>query len=459
MKESLPLKKQIAYAIGQLGWSTLINIVSLQLVYFYRPPDDSGIPLFITQVVFLAVLNVITLVAAAGRLWDAITDPFIASLSDRWPGAKGRRIPFLRFGAFPAAFFTVLMFVPIIPTVSGWNIAWLFLIQTLFYIFLTVYVTPYFALLPEMGHSATERLNLSTWISITYALGIMVASQVPLLANMVRGFGVPDKVTSIQVAIGLLSLLAMVFMLVPTFVLDERRYSEGKPSNTPLSKAMKRTFKNKNFIYYVTADFSYFMGITIIMTGLLYYITVLLGLEESLMGQLLPMMVIISFVFYPLVNFLAKKVGKKVLISGSFLFMSIIFFSVFFLGRFPIADSTQAYLLVIFYAIPISFLGILPNAVLADIAEHDALTSGIRQEGMFFAARTLMQKFGQTFGVLVFAALTSLGKDPGDDLGVRVSGLVGFALCFFAGTFFLKYNEKKVIHQTESLQSQAKSTD
>lgn len=450
--KKLPLRKQIGYSIGQLGWSILINIVSLQLVYFYIPPEGSGIKVFITQVVFLVVLNTLTLLAASGRLFDAITDPLIANLSDGWKGKKGRRIPFLMVGAFPAALFCTLMFVPIVNGQSGWNIVWLFFMQILFYLFLTVYVTPFFALLPELGHTANERLNLSTWISITYALGIMVAGVIPNIATALSGaLGITDKALSIQIAVAIVAFIAMLLMLVPVFSIDEKKYAEGKPSTTPLFEALRRTFKNKNFIYYVVADFTYFMGLTIVMTGLLYYITVLLGLEEALMGALLPIMIVVSFVFYPIVNILAKKFGKKILVTGSFFFMGAIFFFIYFMGRLPIPEIVQAYAVVILYAFPLAFLGVLPNAVLADIAEHDALKTGVRQEGMFFAARTLMQKFGQTFGVLTFAALTSLGKDPGNDFGIRLSGMVGFALCIFAGVYFLKYNEKKLLAETESM--------
>jgi GPH family glycoside/pentoside/hexuronide:cation symporter len=161
--------------------------------------------------------------------------------------------------------------------------------------------------------------------------------------------------------------------------------------------------------------------------------------------------VVISFLFYPVVNIVAKKTGKKILIVISFLFMSVIFLMNYFLGNLPIANDLQAYLLIIFYAIPLAFVGILPNAVLADIAEHDALKTGVKQEGMYFAARTLMQKFGQTFGVLVFAMLTSLGKDVGDDLGIRLSGVVGFILCAGAGLYFIKYNEKKLLAEIDEM--------
>jgi GPH family glycoside/pentoside/hexuronide:cation symporter len=63
-------------------------------------------------VTFLGVLNALTLIAASGRLLDAIADPWIASWSDRTTHRRGRRIPFLMFGALPAAVFLVLMFVP-----------------------------------------------------------------------------------------------------------------------------------------------------------------------------------------------------------------------------------------------------------------------------------------------------------------------------------------------------------
>lgn len=452
-KPTLPLSKQISYAVGQLGWSILVNLIGLMLVYFYLPPETAKLPFFITQVIFLGVLNVLTIVAASGRLVDALTDPLIASFSDRFTHKRGRRIPFMAVGALPAALFCFLIFVPPLQEMSGWNIVWLVVAQILFYVFLTLYVTPFFALLPELGHTADERLNLSTWISVTYALGIVLAAQTPLLADIMQeGLGLDSRVGAIQAAIGVMAVLALVFMAVPIFTIDERKYCEGKPSTVPLFTALKSTFQNANFRYYVVADFSYFMGLTIMNTGLLYYITVLLGLEEALVGMLLVVMVVVSFVFYPVVNVLAKKAGKRVLVIGSFLSMSVVFMGVYFFGRMPLDPTAQAYILVLFYAVPLSFLSVLPNAILADIAEHDALQSGERKEGMFFAARTLMQKFGQTFGILVFAMLTTFGKDPGDDLGIRLSGLAGFLLCLGAGLAFTRYNERKLMLETGQMQ-------
>ncbi len=446
--ETLPLGKQWTYATGQLGWSILANIVGINLVFFYLPPDTAELPTLVASTTFLGVLNAVVLIAASGRLLDAITDPLIASFSDRLRHSKGRRIPFMTWAAVPAALFLTLMFIPPVGEVSAWNIVWLVVVQALYYVALTAYVTPFFALLPELGHTARERLNLSTWISITFALGIILGGAVPIIAGILEGAGF-ERLRSFQVAIGGLAMLAVILMYVPVWTIDERRYAVAEPSSIKMGEAVRATFRNIHFRYYVVADFAYWTGLTIVQTGLLFYVTVLLLQSDDTASFLLIVLVLVSFVFYPdpVVNLLAKRLGKKPLMVASFLFMAVVFAGIWFLGRLELGELTQAYLLIILFGIPVAFLGVLPNAVLADIAEADADDTGEPKEGMFFAARTLMQKLGQTTGVVVFAMLTTFGSDVGDDLGIRLSGLVGCVLCVVAGIVFTRYNEAEVIRE------------
>lgn len=456
--EDLPLIKQIFYAIGQFGWSITINIIGIQLVYFYTPPENAGIPYFIPQIVFLGFLNLVSIIAASGRLFDAITDPIIAGLSDRSKHPKGRRIPFLQWGAVPTSIFCFLIFFPIIKEISYWNVVYILIVQALYFLFLTIYVTPYFALLAELGHNTNQRLNLSTYISITYALGIIIASQVPAIANTIKEIYGIDTVSSIQYAIGVLLILAVIFMLIPALTIEEKRYCKAEASDVSILESLKSTFKNKYFKYYVIADFSYFAALTIIMTGLLFYTTVLLfpidkTKGENIIGILLPVMILTSFILYPIVNILAKKFGKKNLVVISFGIMSFVFLNVYLLGeKFYnsfLSPEIQAFAIVILYSIPLSFVSILPNAILADIAEYDALETKTPKEAMYFAARTFLQKLGQTFGIFLFAILLLFGKDPGNDLGIRLSGIAGFILCFLATIIFTKYDEKSVLEKLE----------
>lgn len=457
----LPLSRQITYALGQYGWSTLINIINLQLVFFYLPPENAGIPQLIPTFTFLGILNLIAIAAASGRLFDAITDPLIASLSDRSKNPKGRRLPFMLKAAVPTALFSFLIFLPPDDTVTTANVIWLFVVQILFFLSLTFYVTPYFALIPEFGHTPVQKLNLSTYISVTYALGIMTAAQAPALANIFESsFGL-TTFKAIQYAVLGLAGFALVLMLLPSLTIKEKEYSSGEPSSIPMKEALLTAFKNRDFRSYVYADFTYFAALSVIMTGLLYYTTVLLFPEDEkkgkdMVGLLLTVMVVVSFIFYPLVNLLARKFGKKLLVLGAFLLYGLVFGVVYLLGTetlnsFLSADA-QAWLLILLASIPISALGILPNAILADIADHSALKTGRHTEGMFFAARTFMQKMGQTFGIFLFAVLTTFGRDPGDSFGIRLSGVAGLVLCVFAYLAFRNYREKTILKETEELQ-------
>ena len=44
-----------------------------------------------------------------------------------------------------------------------------------YYLSITAYCTPYNALIPELGHTQQERLNISTVISFTFIAGTAVA--------------------------------------------------------------------------------------------------------------------------------------------------------------------------------------------------------------------------------------------------------------------------------------------
>lgn len=459
MVQDLPVGKQIAYAVGQLGWSTLVNIIGVALVFFYRPPGDSGIPEFLPGITILVVINVVVLLTVSGRLWDAVTDPLIANLSDRSTNPTGRRIPFMKYAAVPAGIFCVLMFIPPFEEGSWANFVYLAFIQLLFFLFITMYVTPFFALLPELGHDSTQKLNLSTYISVTWALGLVLAAQTGAIGTAMEGLLGVDVVTGFQAATVLLAVIAVICMFVPVLAIDEKKYCKSEPSQVPVMEALKTSFRNKSFIYFVISDFVYFCGLAVILTGVFYYSTVLLfpgNPEEgkALAGLLMAVMTVASFLIYPLVNILARKVGKRVLVLASFAFYSLVFLYIFFLGPLPIPAFVQGLIFAVAAGLPNAFLGILQNAILADIAEHDAYRTGIKQEGMYFGARTLMQKFGQTAGLLIFAALTTFGVDPGNDLGIRASGIAGMVLCILAFIFFFNYNEKKTL--TELAEYKAK---
>ena len=202
------------FAIGQLGWAIMSGIITNWLVFFYQPSDTaiaSGAPVFFTQGAVFAGLTVIGLIAAVGRIFDAITDPWIASCSDRCKNKLGRRIPFLRWAAIPLGIVTVLVFTSPVSGQSPKNSLFLLAMDLLFYLFLTLYCTPFNALIPELGRTQTARVNLSTFISITFFLGTAVSYLVPNVAKLFEAS--LGYAGSYRAAIGIFAALAVICMM------------------------------------------------------------------------------------------------------------------------------------------------------------------------------------------------------------------------------------------------------
>ena len=138
------------------------------------------------------------------------------------------------------------------------------------------------------------------------------------------------------------------------------------------------------------------------------------------------------------------------------LVMALLFSLLFFAGErlaWLLPSWAQVMLVPLLGAGPICVLGMLPNAILADITVHDSLVSGMSNEGMYFAARTFLQKIGVTMGIFLFASLTNFGNSPGDDLGVRLSGPACVIVLACAALAFSFYKEEELTQEIASAQA------
>lgn len=442
--KQLPLKKEIAYAAGMMGWSIMTNIIIVMLPYFYLPPNNSGLHPLVPQLLVFGAFNILSLIAASGRLFDAIYDPFIASLSDGSQNPKGRRIPIMKYAIIPAVIFCSLVFYPLVKGESVTNAWWLSFVLAGFFISVTTYIIPYNALLAELTHSPDQKVRLSTYQQVGFVFGMIIGALCNNYADLIQEFfQVTDRAQALQYTIWGLSIFSGLVMILPVISINEKEFTAGKPTHIALIPAIKNTFRNSNFKYYLISDFSYYIALSIISSGLLFFVTVLLGLPDSDGGKFMGIMVVLSLVFYPFINYGSKRFGKKPLVLVAFGLLSLIFVAIFFLGKLPFSPAMQMYILVICASFPLASLGILPNAILADIAQQDTLETGENHEGMFFAVKYLFVKLGQTMGIAIFAMLTVYGKDPGHDYGLRLNGVVGFVLCVLALLFFSRFKEKK----------------
>ncbi len=456
--KTLTKGKMWCFAIGQFGWSLLSALITNWLVYFYQPTTEmiaEGQTLFIPQgnVVF-GVITILGAIAALGRVFDAITDPLIANFSDRSKNPKGRRIPFMQKIAVPFALVTVLVFWAPVDGVSSVNGFWLLVTLLLFYLFMTTYCTPYNALISELGTTQDTRISISTYISCTFLLGSAVGYAAPYIWNPLTAvFG--SRITAIRVTFAILAGIGLIALLVPVFTIRETDYVDATPSNDNAFTSLTKTFKNREFRIFVGSDVLYFVALTIFQTGLPFFVTKLMGLNETNNTTLYILMTLLSFACYPLVNTLAHRLNKKRLVLFGFCGLSTAYIITALAGSFGahgvssgifgvLFGNVWGLLIVLIAAFPMAILGILPQAIVADIAQADAVETGEKREGMFFAARTFAFKMGQSLSMLLFTSMASIRPETG--LGYRIAAVVAAGICLAGALILSNYNEQKILN-------------
>ena len=450
------------FAVGQLGWSTLSGIISAWFVTFYLPTQNDiaggAIQYIMPGLIIGGFLTVLGLITALSRVFDAVTDPLIASLSDRSKNRRGRRIPFMQYAAVPLSAVTVLLFCAPVEEISSWNVAWISVFIVLFYLFMTMYCTPYNALISEFGKTQDDRMYISTAISLTFFAGTMLAYTPFVFAGMLRGS--VGFAWSYRICFIILAVISCVCMLVPTFFLNEKEFVDTKPSNSNMFKSLGATFRNGNFRTFVFSDIMYWVGLTLFQTGLPFFVKVSMKLDESFTMIFLGGMTVLSAAFYPIVPKLVKKFGKKKLVITGFLGLALAYViagSIGVIGVTVIPGIVYGVLICVIAAFPMALLGIIPQSIVADVAEADGYETGENREGMFFAARTFAMKFGQSLAMLVFTSLAIIGTSQNANsnditasvLGMTIVGYVAVGFCSLGAIILGMYNEKKVMSTIE----------
>jgi GPH family glycoside/pentoside/hexuronide:cation symporter len=449
MKQLKPITNKLLwiFAIGQFGWSLLSGIVSNWMVYYYtgapseQNPNTGIFASGITQSPILFKLTLFGLVLALGRIFDAITDPLIAGWSDRSNYKGGRRIPFMRAMAVPFSLITIGLFT--LPQTANIvvNDVVLFVLLMVFYLFMTMFCTPYNALIAELGDTQQHRINVSTYISFTFIVGQSISFLLPNVAGALEpAFG---QAGGIRMAVAIMATIACIAMLTSAFYINEREYIDSKPSQTQPFKSLIKTFSNGQFRRFVYSDVIYFFALTLFQTGLAFYETQLMEIEDTWTFVLTATMTAISVCLYPVVNILAKKIGKKVLIIIGFFGYCV----VFLITRFCGTGLAWGFIVAGTAAVPMAILGILPQACVADVAELTRLETGEDRSGMFFAARTFAFKMGQALALVTFTSVTvSQTKDS-----YRLTALIAFVTCFIGACIFVTFKEKTILGRIKEL--------
>ena len=423
-------------------------------MYFYMPPDTGApriFPPFLFEGILLGIFTVIGIINFGARFFDAVTNPIIASWSDRSHARIGRRRFFMAASLAPFAVFSVLVFLPLRhfttnpALAASWlNTAWLAVTILGFYFFYVMYTAPYNALISELGHNPKERLFISTAIGVTWSLGFAVGSLVYDLQTAFEHAGL-SSTRSFQAVQALFAALSLVLMALPVLIIDEKRYAAYSASDEGTLKALMSSLRNSNFVRFLGSELLYNVCQTIIQMGLVYYVVTLLRLQKEVTTTLLLAMFALSFVFYVPITALTVRWEKKRMTVIGFALLALLFVMFAFMGLAPIPGLLYAYITVAVAAIPIAIFTIVPNAIVADVAEADGIETGNFKAGMFFGVRSFETNVGVSIANVLFPSLLALGMTVENPFGIRMSAVVAVLVCLGGLVIMLFYDEKAVL--------------
>jgi GPH family glycoside/pentoside/hexuronide:cation symporter len=450
--EKFPFWSQILYSSGYVGITISDRIWVTFMLYFYLPPAESGMPELISNKTFLGFLTVAGLVTIFGRIIDSIADPLVATWSDRSTSRFGRRRIFLILGGLPLMAFSVLLFFPPSSEAGTANAIYMALMLGLLLFFFTYYVTPWLALIPELSHTDSERVNIVTMQAFFSMLGVITV--------MIGGYAIwgtlessgMDKSSALQLSIVIMACIGLIFCYLSIIPIDEKRYCASIPSEVGLIDSIKLTFSNRPFILYLFGTICLWFGLNTVSQTATYYVTVLLHKPETFATVVFGSVFGVALIFFPIINIASRYITKKVIMIIGLAVFAIFASLLYFLGTetLLLPSIHQAFLIFCFIGIPVSVLLLIPNAMISDLAEYDAINTGSKREAMYFGAQGLLQKINLGISTLILGFLfSSFGKDLARPMGVKLSGPIAGVVCLMGIVLFILYPEKRIMNTLE----------
>ena len=381
--------KIFALCLGDFARGLINGIITTYLLTFFIPTNsNTTLPQF-----FMKAALTMAIIRGIGTVIDAVTDPWVASLSDNSKAKSGRRISFMRWSAIPYGLFCLLIFFPPVAGSSVINAIWVGVMLALYYLFSTLYNIPYSALQAEVVAEPRKRVFLYSVVSLLYVVSSAMVFCTSMIKSILMKNGI-EEIWALRIPFIVFCVLGGIAALIPAFVIKEKDYVEPKEYHQSIWDALKATVSYPNFAIITVGYLIMWIAFTFFNTAEVYYITNLLNLGDEWVTYVSVISIGVGIMTYPLVNILARKVGKKPLLLGACITYVLLYCAIFNYNLVidAIGAKPFAILIGLVIAMPIAITNIIPSSIFADLAQYDSIKTGQNRAGMFFAARNFANK-------------------------------------------------------------------
>ena len=442
--KQLTTGKILGLCMGDFARGIINGIVTTYLLTFFIPTNaNTTLPQF-----FLNAALVMAIIRGLGTIVDAITDPWVANLTDNCKHKLGRRIPFMRASAIPYGLCCLLIFFPPVNGSSYVNAVWVGVLLILYYLFSTLYNIPFSALQAEIVADPKRRVFLYTMNSLLYVISNALVFCSSMFKGMLMAAGI-SEIWALRIPFIVCCVGGTIAAMIPAFIIREQDYIVPKTYSQPLAEALKTIFSYRNFTIITVGYLVMWVAFTFFNTAQVYYITNLLALPDAWVTIVTVISIGVGVCTYPLVNILARKLGKKPLLLGACITYVLLYFGIYNYTTVISLIGGKGFALVIGFciAMPIAITNIIPASMFADLAQYDTIKTGQNRAGMFLAARNFANKLCQSIVVIACSLLLGRGADgtgAATSQGIQSTALVAciFVACALGIYFF--YDDKEI---------------
>ena len=401
-------RTKVFYGLGSIAYGVKDQGFNILLLFYYN--QVLGLPSVTVSIALFIVL-----------FFDAFIDPIVGQISDNLRTSLGRRHPLMYAAAFPVAIGYYFLFAP--PHL-GPNALFYYLVGVaiIVRIFISMYEIPSSALAPEMTDDYDKRTSFLSYryffgglggvvmYLITFRLILRPDATHPVGQLNPAGYPTYALVAAIAMVLSILASARGTQRFIPLF----RAPAIDRPGIGRTIRDMLASLRHGPFVILVVAALFGTTAIGLSSALNIYFNTYFWGLSASQLS-IFAFAAGIAAIFGPaLAGPLGKRFEKRravILFYACFLLISPAPIALRLLGLFP-ANGSPLLLPLLFLERSFSLvLGtatlILYASMIADVVEDNAVRTGRRSEGLFYAGISFIAKVLQGAGIVLAGVFAS----------------------------------------------------
>ena len=427
----VPLRTKLAFSSGAFQEGMVVAARMTTLIFYNQV---LGVPAALCGVAYLVASIV-----------DAVSDPLVGAISDRFRSRWGRRHPLMLMSALPLTVSFYFLYQPVSGLGEGGLFWWMLGFLVLLRISTSFHNIPRDALGAELTDDYHERTSVFGWYNVfatgaSVGLSLLVLNAIfPSTPEYVSGFLDPSRYV-ILAGFGAVVVLAAVLgstfgtadqipHLHPT---SRRRFRFGAHYGE-----LRQLFANRSFLSVTVSWLTIAAAQGVLDMVNLYTWIWVYGLSTEQFSVLALAKIPGIFVALRLATWMTRRFDKKptVIICSATSAVLVAFPHVLRLaGLFPGNDSALLLPLLfgplfIGYAL-VTVMAIVVDSQLVDIADDHEFRTGSRAEGTIFSVREFAMKATEGFGGLIGGFGLELIRFPqnAEAEGVSAGTLTGLLL-------------------------------